>query len=188
MKNFWYKIIFILVLIAGCKKSPLDKLYYGTITGLLLNNKPWPRQSDWIYEADGYIGAPHLSCTNSLGAVDIHSYTKDKFLRENIALFGLPLQTGKVVFTGKEDDECHYVPDAIIFLAAEEGDALVGTYAPLHSVENSVTITSYNSSSGDVSGTFDITFIKRDLSPGYYSNYTDTVRFSGGQFKTRWIK
>ena len=188
MKNIYYKIILVLILFVSCKKSPLDKLYSGNISGLLLNNNPLQSQSDWTYEAKGYVGAPHLSCITNLGAVDIQSFTKDKFLRENIALFGLPLQTGKVVFTGKEDDECHYVPDAIIFLAAEEGDALVGTYAPLHSVENSVTITSYNSSSGDVSGTFDITFIKRDLSPYYYSNYTDTVRFSGGQFKTRWIK
>ncbi len=81
---------------------------------------------------------------------------------------------------------CQTKPSAIITLAAEDGDVVAGIYNPLAGADNTVTINSYDVNSGDVSGTFDITFVKRELSAYLFPYYTDTIRFSGGTFKTKW--
>ena len=163
--------------------------YYGTVSGVIFNGKPWPAQSDWKTTSGGLIIPRSAQCTGGYGTIDINSGTKENFNREGLGIYYLPLSTGKIILTDTAVfPVCETQPGAHLFLAASDGDVLVGVYKTLLSVENSVTITSYNTSTGDVEGTFDITFVKDFLSPGYYTNYPDTVRFSGGTFKTKWLK
>ena len=180
-------------LLIGCKKQPvqasLDYIYYGTVSGVVFNGKPWPAQSDWIISSPGLIGPASAQCKGGLGYISIYSKTKENYDREDLGISGLPLRTGKIILTDTTlFNRCPSEPGALLYLSASEGDVLIGKYNLLLSVENSVTITYYNTSTGDVEGTFDISLVKDFLSPGYYTNYTDTVRFSGGTFKTKWLK
>jgi hypothetical protein len=189
MKTLLYYLIIGIFLSLSCKKAPLYNIYVysGTINGLLINNNSWPVPKNWKSTADGAISPSGPGCQGGLGLLSIRSLTSENFIRESIAMSGLPLKTGKFVVTS-DTSKCFTSPGASLFLSASDGDVLVGDYMPLSSAENSITIQSYNAASGDVSGSFDITFVKIDLASGYYTNYTDTVRFKGGQFHTKWIK
>lgn len=192
MKTLLYYLIIGIFLSLSCKKDPLDYIYSGTIIGLHLNNNNWPIPQNWKSVAFGGISPSTVNCKGGLGFITIQSSTPENFGRELISMFGLPLKTGKVIVTEfivtDTTSKCIMSPGANIYLDAEDGDILVGTYTPLPSAENSVTIISYNANSGDVSGTFDITFVKKDLVSFVYPYYTDTIRFNGGQFHTKWIK
>lgn len=198
--KFFFKAMLIFSLISSsCKKEIINISvpdykytgYPGDITGLLLNGQPWTIPSDWHTQTFGLVHLPDTSCNILFGSVRVKSFTNNKEDRESIGIGSIPMKEGKFIFPAAADitlPTCSPVIITAIFLHEADGDAIAGIYTRLPNVESSVTISSYDTISGDVRGTFDITFFKHYKTPGYYDNYPDTVRFNGGTFHTKWIK
>jgi len=65
-------------------------------------------------------------------------------------------------------------------------DVLYGVYKVLESdTTNAITISSYDSVSREIKGTFNVTFVPEHLP---YPGAPDTIRFRNGQFHTKIIK
>ncbi len=180
-----------LFLFVQCHKEEVVPLYYkyiyGEVSGIKLNGIAWPDHLDWKTRVSGQKTIPTSNCNVSLGLIRIETLTNENYLREQFGIGQIPLKVGKYLLTDNDiRKDCDTLPGAGLTLS--EGDAGVGDYLRLQSVESSITVTSYDSISGDVRGTFDVTFIKMNKASEFYKNYTDTVRFNGGQFHTRWIK
>ncbi len=199
MKNFFKAILIFTLITVSCKKEIINPPvpdykytgYPGDITGLLFNGQPWTIPSYWYTQTFGSVDLPDMSCNMISGSIHVNSFTNRKENRESIGIASIPMKIGKFIFPAEADialPSCSPVLIASIFLHEADGDAIAGIYTRLPNVESSVTISSYDTISGDVRGTFDITFFKHYKTPGYYNNYPDTVRFSGGQFHTKWIK
>ncbi len=191
MKNFLMFVFFISIFIFSCKKDSTNYAlngYPGEITGLMFNDTAWVLPKGWYAQALGFVHYADPTCNINYGVIRIKSFTQDSYERELIGMAGIPFKTGKFIMTGIDTVACTTVPNASLALEAADGDAIAGLYDRLRSVESSITVASYDSISGDVKGTFDITFVKNTKNPDYYKNYSDTVRFNGGQFHTKWIK
>ena len=199
MKNFFIPMFIFALIIVSCKKEIINTQvpdyqytgYPGDITGLLFNGQPWTLPLNWHTQTFGLVHLPDTSCNKLFGSIHVESFTGSKENRESIGISSIPVKRGKFIFPTEADitlPTCSPVLIAAIFLFEADGDAIAGIYTRLPNVESSVTISSYDTISGDVRGTFDITFLKHYKTPGYYNNYPDTVRFNGGQFHTKWIK
>lgn len=195
MRNYFFFFTFLFFGI-GCKKdtiNPISNLdpirwgYSGQITGLLMNGNSWNMPSGWSQFALGNTRDSDNCCNCKSRILRIVSVTSDTFLREVISITHIPFKTGKFIIKG-DYTICDSELIASLALNGDDGDVLVGFYNRSKNVESSITISKIDTISHDVSGTFDITFTKQDRQPGYFDNYPDIVRFSGGQFKTRWIK
>lgn len=165
----------------------------GQITNLLLNGNPWEHPVCWKTEVIGDVQKPVTFCNIFYGSLQIRSYecyvdnNKTYFLpREIILIDGINLSPGSYLITKERD--CGNLSSDLVLLG-EDGDAGVGYYNRINSkfIQNTVTIDSYNKATGDVIGTFDITFVKKFKTLGYFNNYTDTVHFNNGTFKTKWL-
>ena len=189
MKSTIFFLIIIFLFSLSCKKVPIKNVYNGTVKGLLFNNKSWPVPADWTAVSTGGIVPISKNCFAEVGYISVISLTSDGSIREGIGMSGLPLKTGKFNMIDAIVDTitaCPTKPDVVIYLYAADGDVAAGIYYPLAVADNSITINSYDTNSGDVSGTFDITFVKKELTAYLFPYYTDTVRFSGGMFKAKW--
>ncbi len=190
-KHFLYFILFFLF---SCKKESntlVSKYWWGEVTGVTLNGSSWPSQKDWNIKIAGRKFDTTANCNFRAGSVLIATYQGNDLWRETIGIGAIPLKVGKFIFTN--NDPINNLPGtcllgATLFLSTADGDADVGDYVSTTGIESSVTISSYDTITSEVRGSFDITFVKKYRSSDYYTNYTDTVRFNNGQFHTRWIK
>ncbi len=188
MKKLLSSLLF-LILLTACKKEPLYlKYFWGDVSGIKINGINWPSHSDWTTKIVGEKLTPTPDCNFTLAFIRIETYTSDDFKRESLGIGGLPLKTGKYILKNSSSFRCDSLPATVLNLSTADGDAGVGNYIPLKGADNSVTITSYDAATNEVRGTFDITFVKNYLGAFYDTNYTDTIRFNGGQFHTRWIE
>lgn len=151
-----------------------------------MNGKPWLEPASWSQYAFGGIYYSDTCRFTPVGGIAIISFTEDPFIRESFGVSFIPLKVGRYLIKGKVTP-CDTLLFAALELYAADGDAGAGLYKRLESVESSITIDSYDKITGNVSGSFDITFVKDYKSAGYFDNYTDTVRFNGGTFKTKWL-
>ena len=178
----------------SCKKSiNIDPEfgYHGTITGLLANGKPYNPPSGWVQYAAGRIDTIIYPCLKKkFGFIQFLVYDQNG-LEENLVISNIPLQIG----TFNIEESNYQTPssgncDTTILYSSmylyDGGDAILGEYTLLKSAKSVITISSYDIVSGDVVGTFDVTLAK-DFKFAAYSNFLDTMRFSGGIFKTKWL-
>lgn len=190
MKKFLLFII-ISAIFYSCRKDNItaSQNTVGDITGLMVNGRAWPLDNTWHANADGGISQATQYCNFTYSSISIFSF-ENIYARENLLFLGLPLQSGTTVLNYIESDtsNCYKIPTAKLYLQAEDGDVTIGYYKLSSNVPSKIIITSYDSVTGVVSGTFDATFIKKEKNSSYYNNYPDSLHFSGGQFHTKWIK
>lgn len=200
-------IIFSFYLLIGCKQdnsldpnakiTTYDSAHLfrnnGTINGVLINGQAWTHPKDWKTDLVGIVSKPVTGCNSFFAGIELNSYEQDNidtiyyYQREHLLITGIPLLK-KATYLITQEYGCGNLY-ASLFLLGEDGDAIVGYYKRLDAkgVSNTITIDSFDTISGDVSGSFDITFVKDRLNKAYYPNYPDTVRFNGGTFKTKWL-
>ncbi|MFN0174843.1 MAG: hypothetical protein ACKVU0_09375 [Saprospiraceae bacterium] len=164
----------LLFLVAACVKEHLPTIeelgYWGTTTATK-NDIPW-------------VGAPvsFININHGKGfQIKIDSLDKYGIRRESLSFSKVPFQPGKnyLVNTFPQIDDglvgAHY------FIL--DDDVILGNYLLLESDSTSfITLTSFDSTSRELRGTFDVTLIV-DHRPD--PSYPDTIRFRNGQFHTK---
>ncbi len=163
--------------VAACdkKEAPIpekDFFYWGEVTALQ-NGEPWEEAclaSDFDL-ADG-------EKFNMISRVLIYNH----FLTESMGLGKIPFSLGTYMVKSKLPLDDGQIVGGFGFY---HDDQTLAHYDILE-VENSnfMTITSYDSSTLELKGIFDLTFLRISGS----SEYPDTVRFTNGLFHTKIIE
>ncbi len=194
MKRLLLILVLFISLLGSCKKKEIlidysVTGYTGQIQGLLLNGAPWVPVAGATALFTGIIDKPSQSCNYANGRIQLETSTPrpDPIYSDVLEIFGIPLKPGKYFMTGPVVySPCDSVPDARL-LSSVGGDAELDDFERVPGVENSVTIISYDTLTGDVKGTFDITLANTRKSNDL-NHYPNILHFSGGQFQTKWIK
>lgn len=188
-------LLILSLLFFSCKKSiniyP-EYGYHGSISGILANGEPFNPPSGWVFYATGRIDTINKPCLKKkFGIIQFLAYDQYS-VEEDLGISNIPLQIGtfKIEESRYPTSSSGNCDTTILYssmvLYAGGRDAILGDYSLLKSAKSSITISSYDMVSGDVVGTFDVTLVK-DFKFAAYPNFSDTMRFSGGTFKTKWL-
>jgi hypothetical protein len=165
-----------LVFLFACKKEPakpaLPEGYYGTASAER-NGKPWTAHpSCWIDLVDH---------TNLV--VELDSLNEDFYTEESLIIDGIPPFLGTYRVYKFKIGEDHLNAN----LSMWDEDQPLGYYELIESDSNTnlVSLTSYDTLSKEIKGTFNLSFI---VSERPYSSYPDTIRFKNGKFSGKIIK
>lgn len=123
-------------------------------------------------------------CPKPHYAIVVEHYAKNDSLWEKIYIGGLsPNKVGKFPLlyrNGGLGSPCDSVPEASFELSRE--DLGIAAYVVLNKSDSYINIESFNTSTKEVKGTFDITFVANGTSAESRKIYPDTVRFNGAKF------
>lgn len=166
-----------IAMLASCGKEPKEPQqngpYWGEVTAEK-NGLPWKAQ------AYAFVNINH---GNGLNFV-IDSLDRSGLKREELAFYKVPVtpNVSPVLNTAPQTNDS-LVGGNFYYV---EVDILYGVYKILEADSSSfITLTSYDSVSREVKGTFDVTFIK-EIKP--YPSAPDTIRLRNGKFHTKVIK
>ena len=174
MKYFFYFALISLFLACGKnqEKPSLPENYWGEASAER-NGKPWATNPVcWINI---------VNKTNVI--IELDSFINNYYLKESLIIFDIPpfLGTYKV-------NKLTAAKDLNSSLSMWDADLSIGGYTLLESDSNTnrVTLTSYDTLSKEIKGTFNLTYIV--VPPGPYPDYPDTIRFRNGKFHGKLIK
>ncbi|MDP1813484.1 MAG: hypothetical protein Q8K92_03465 [Leadbetterella sp.] len=172
MKYILALIPILALIFSGCDKTdpPVDNSPYWGTCSAIVNGENW--------EGDPVAGV-NINHGNGVDLI-IDSLDKYGIKRSVLGIMKVPLKIGTypiVVTTPQVNDGKVGAINAPL-----EDDIVLGYYKVLELDSSSyITLTSYDSVSNEISGIFDITFLKEQGG----SLYPDTLRFRDGQFHTK---
>jgi hypothetical protein len=125
-----------------------------------------------------------VKCLSPYYAIIITHDAKNDTLRERIYIGGLSFnKTGKIPLTYRLlDNSCDSIATANFGLENSGGDVTIGEYYLPKKSESFINIESYDATSKEIKGTFDITFVADGTSERVRRIYPDTVRFDKAKF------
>jgi len=178
-KQFFFPALLFLVFWGACRKSEeitKPEFYWGDATALQ-NGKSW-------------TGDPFARIDRrdkSLMHIDIDSMILDFYLKESLNIHNVPMKPGNYVVGsygfGVPQQERDSLPSATFFL--REHDVILASYDILEAdSSNYIEVTSIDSATLEVKGTFTLTFAADWKA---YSYLSDTIRFREGRFHTRLV-
>lgn len=182
-------LVFSYFFILGCKKKKeiIDELpayVTGSITNLKIGNSvlPAPDRKLSILGLKRNVSGCQYGDNFSLSIK--HSSLNGSYV-ENIDITNIPL-TQKLgvnkVFPADWTAQCDTTIFANIYIGSP--DFIRYIYEPLKKATNTITLSSYDSKTKEVAGTFDITFVNIWGTPESRLTYPDTIRIHDCQFKT----
>lgn len=175
MKNHFASLIFFL-LIASCGKEyqePTISPYWGEVT---------VEKNDVLWKGKPYA-AVNKKFSDRLDII-IDSLDENGLVWEALSFYKVPSRSGTYrIFDTTSQEQDSLVGSRFYYV---EVDILYGVYIVLEADSSSfITLTSYDTVSKEVKGTFDVTFIK-GVKP--YPDAPDTIRLRNGNFHTKVIK
>ena len=180
------KCIFIysLLVLFSCKKKEVG-LLYGEIAPFYVNQQLIPRAG---FNLNVFASELNKICPKPHYAIVVEHYAKNDSLWEKIYIGGLsPNKIGKFPLLYRNvvvGNPCDSVPEASFGLSYQ--DLGIASYVILNKSDSYINIESFNASTKEVKGTFDITFVANGTSAESRMIYPDTIRFSGAKFKA-WV-
>lgn len=176
MRQILISLMF-LVFFEACKKNTdpkpsLPEGYFGEVV-TERNGKKWTGYTAcWI----DIIDQKNIN-------INLDSFENGYFLRESLTLYTIPPKTGtyKVYRLAPSKTKLHSS------FGVWEGDLPLGEYEILEadSATNTVTLSTYDTLSKEIKGTFNLSFIVTDKP---YPTYPDTIRLKNGKFSGKLIK
>lgn len=167
----------LLILLASCEKEPQPPQQEG----------PWWGEAAAEKNGIQWEGSPYAVVSKNFPdrlTIFLDSLDKNSLRREQLSFYRVPLIGGTYpVLDAPPQVEDSLVRSTLYYV---EVDVLYGVYKILEADSSSfITITSYDSVSKEVKGTFDVTFIT-EIKP--YASAPDTIRMRNGTFHTKVIK
>jgi hypothetical protein len=169
--------IYIALILTSCTQEPQEPAPEG----------PWWGEASATKNGISWIGKPYAVTSKEYSDrvnISIDSLMNDYYTTKSLEIYRVPVYLG----TYRIFDNLPKINDSIVRAKYYfvDYDVLYGTYKVLESDSSSfITVTSYDSVSKEVKGTFDVTLVK-EISPG--PNAPDTIRFRNGMFHTKVIK
>jgi len=158
-------------LLTSCKKEEdttpeLDEIYTGVTTALQDNN-------DWMADNYAFIDLIEENGINLIVTVLINNI----LIVEKLVIRRIPFEVGTYPVVKRSTDVDKILISSSFFITS--GDEPIADYSILESDSSSfVTLKSYDEATGELDGTFDLTF-KIDTP---VAGYPDTIRFRDGVF------
>jgi hypothetical protein len=199
-KKSCYILGIFLVILNSCSKCKegIDP-YAGDIDFMEMNGKPWKRFDGWKTKV--YAGSPisAYKCypkdnPDSLFQFSIYYNNEGDESRESIILAHLRPRLGiqkiyKTDYTSNSAGCQRFdVPMGAMYLSAEDGDVQVAEYNVDENANNFINITSFDTYSGEMKGTFELNLIVGSRANYLKLLYPDTIRFKNGQFNTVFVR
>ncbi len=188
MKNII--LIYGLLLLFSCKKkevtptvtTPID----GQISSFYANGGVMPREGFGlvIWALDN----KRKDCPSPRYNLVVFHHAKNDSIREKISISGIPYnKTGRIPIQYRDfnDNPCDSITTARFFMSGSDGDVVIAQYALLEKANSYLNIDSYDKSSKEVKGTFNLVFIADGTSEQTRKIYPDTIRFTDAKFTAR---
>ena len=177
MKAYQIAILQLVLLLAACSKEPAPEPPAGPWWGetrALENNQIWQGKPYAVVSKD--------YPTRVLIAMD--SVSNGYYVTKGLNFYRIPLRVGTYPVLDNPPQIRDSVERAKYYYL--DYDVLYGVYKVLESdTTNAITISSYDSVSREIKGSFNVTFVPEHLP---YPGAPDTIRFRNGQFHTKIIK
>ncbi|KQS32657.1 hypothetical protein [Dyadobacter sp. Leaf189] len=156
-----------------------------------LNGKNWNKTYENAYQTVSSGMIPYSSsmpCTQDHLEVLTELYSPEGHLRQQLNLMKIPKKAGMNKIIARSALHCDEKDPvyADLLVVMQDGDVVGDSYGPAEGFDNYLNIEMYNSKTGEIKGTFQITMIKtRD---GGEPVLPDTLRFTNGRFHTRFVQ
>jgi hypothetical protein len=186
MKNLF--IICLIAFLGSCKQNdvvvPTEFTVgeFGTITGLAVNALNLPRRD----MALSIHAVKYTVCKPLVYDLKItHKTANSSAIVEKLGLSKLPFgKIGRFAIESNASSNCDTIVSST-FSVSDGGDVLSGIYFPLKKANNYVQIESFNTNTGEVTGTFDVTYREVTANTLAKSFYSDTIHFEKARFKLK---
>lgn len=168
-------IVVITIFLIACKKEEKESPYIGEAFAFK-NGVKW----------DAYTYTS--SFKNDINEIDIIISTIDKenIIREQLNIFNLPLKVGKYSTDTMFGNLLLENFGILYTTLVDDGDVIGDAYySPPINDENFVSVDSYNSNSGDLSGRFSFYLVLGLGRPKFDQSLPDTMRFVDGRFNVK---
>ena len=179
------KCIFIysLLVLFSCKKKDVTPIY-GEINSFYANGRLTPREG---FDLKIRAVINKTRCKEPYYTLIVDHNAKKDTLREQIYIDELPLnKTGKIPLSYKSVDTfCDSVPTARFYMAGSDGDVTIGIYVIARKTDSYINVESYDATTKEVKGFFDITLVADGTTERTMKIYPDTIRFNGAKFTAR---
>jgi hypothetical protein len=188
MKNIVF--IYVFLLFFSCKKKDVAPSattpIYGQMSSFYANGKLMPREGfDLnVWATDN----KKKGCQSPRFNLITYHHAKNDSLRERINISGIPYdKTGKILvkYTDYGTNPCDSITTARFYMNGSDGDVLIADYAILKQSNSYLTIDSYNASTKEIKGTYNLVFIADGTSEQTRKIYPDTIRFTDAKFTAR---
>lgn len=175
----------------ACKKKEDPGPYWGTAFASF-NGEYWNDLRGWQMRVLASTGANAdlPPCQPGIVHVMMEKSTPEGYAREVLYINKIPPNIGTYPVHIFKVCQENILVGANFHLLGADGDVLLDSYQVLETEDNWVNISSYNANTGEVRGTFQISFVhgsaedvvKREK---VVTDFPDTIRFTNGQFHTR---
>lgn len=186
-----FLLALIALILVTCRKKDDPVPYWGEVSASI-NGQSWNQQftmgQSWRIKISGVPGndVSNHPCNQNTFGLQIHRFNSEDLWREALSFTKIPRQPGTYALTGEPGPcEIDTLPAASFATLQDDGDVLQDYYVLVKAENNYVTVNSFNASNGEVSGTFGATFVIDSRSKLEPSSLPDTLRFTNGQFHTR---
>jgi hypothetical protein len=156
-----------------------------------MNGREWNKTYKNAYQTiESAIISPSSAfpCNQDCLEVFTELYSTEGYLRQKLHLRKIPEIPGKSKIVSNTDFRCDEKDPvyAVLYMVMQDGDVLGDIYSPADGFDNYLNIEMYNSKTGEIKGTFQMTMVKtRD---GGETVLPDTLRFTNGRFHTRFVQ
>ncbi|CAG5071820.1 hypothetical protein DYBT9623_03804 [Dyadobacter sp. CECT 9623] len=178
--------------LVGCYKiSPLP---IGPSIGYFkidLNGKDWNKTYNNAYQTVESALIPYSGaypCIEDHLDVFTELFSPEGYLRQSLYLTKIPKTVGTSKIIAAPAFHCDETDPVYseLYTITQDGDVVGDVYQPLEGADNYLHVEIYNSKTGEIKGTFQMTMVKtRD---GGTPALPDTLRFTNGRFHTRFIR
>ncbi len=170
----------------SCKKKKIQEedlpnYTMGSITGLRVGDTLLPKVNmnlTIVAIRSKVSGCPY----NDNYTLDINHKAKTNEYNEGIIISNIsPEKTGVQKVFSLQPTNCDTLIDAAMYIGGS--DFVLYRYYPAKNANNTITLSGYNATTKEVSGTFDITFANFWGTPESRKIYPDTIRLHQCEFK-----
>ena len=182
----------ILAMVMGCNKiSILPERHSIGYFKADMNGLEWNNTYKNAYQTvESEIIPPSSAfpCSHDRLEVFTELYSTEGYLRQKLHLMKIPESPGTSKIISNTDFRCDEKDPvyAILYIVMQDGDVLGDVYGPAEGFDNYLNIEMYNSATGEIKGTFQMTMVK--TRNGGEPVLPDTLQFTNGRFHTRFVQ
>lgn len=167
-----------------CKKEETGPRYNG-VASAIKNGEPWSAYSG--AGQTSVAGSRSGSCAafNTL-EISVGTYSREGFSREYMLFNKISTEPGTYSLHAYQPCWVDSLPGVSYTNMIDDGDVIGDVYKLLESENSFVTVAGVDQRTNEISGTFQVTLVI-DRYPKTGPSAPDTLRFTGGSFKSKII-
>lgn len=170
MKPYFFQIFIVFLILFGCDKDIIEDKHpeWSKVTALK-NGIAWESKAVAFIE---------ISETRTLLSIPANVHNEDGFWREGLSFGNIDLLVGKHIILGSITDTLY----ARYTTLMADGDVVEDRFIVCEDVENFIDIQNLDMDKMEMTGIFQVTFVRDINDPVTNPSLPDTIRFTEGKF------